>query len=241
MNQVVCMPISHKLVYSVSLAYMQMGVYAKDGPDIQNKTNQKRQKKRIQVNPIEHYWAPPILVLWAAGNENQKLSFRYLTSNSVFTTGWSTQKLKHKFCMQCGSAVPSPASKLWTLVKLANHFENEFYHRKNLDNTSYRLIDSVQQALPDCFLRAKCEVVTEIGEKLIVMACGKQWRLRTRITGYFRCTLSMIEQCIQRDIWSPNRGWGQLETGKRSSSGLLLRPHSTSAESWRRRNSWSCS
>jgi len=50
-----------------------------------------------------------------------------------------------------------------------NHFENEFYHRKNLDNTSSRLIDSIQQAFPDCFLCAKDEVVTEIKEELTVM------------------------------------------------------------------------
>lgn len=38
----------------------------------------------------------------------------------------------------------------------------------------------------------------------------------------FRCTMSMIEQYMERDSWSPKKGWGQLETGKRIVQGYFL-------------------
>lgn len=97
--------------------------------------------------------------------KKKELPFLYLTLNSILTIWWSRQKLKQRCDVQFGIPVsyfPPPTSKLWALVKLVNHFENESYHMENLDNTSYRFIDSMQQAFSDCFLYAKDEVVTEI-------------------------------------------------------------------------------
>lgn len=51
----------------------------------------------------------------------------------------------------------------------------------NLDNTSYRFIDSIQQVFPDCFLHPKYEVVTRIKEILTVMIHGKQCSFKTFI------------------------------------------------------------